>query len=86
MDVNATHHIDCGKNSGCLKIFYNSSDGVQIKRDCFLLKVPDLCYTKENGLKYCWCMWEDFCNSSNCVNFNVFILTVVPMMNKFKVL
>ena len=33
-------------------------------RGCFVLKVPDRCYTATNGLSYCWCSTKDLCNSA----------------------
>ena len=33
-------------------------------RGCFVLKVPDRCYTAKNGLSYCWCSTKDLCNSA----------------------
>ena len=35
-----------------------------IVRGCFVLKVPDRCYTAKNGLSYCWCSTKDLCNSA----------------------
>ena len=35
-----------------------------LKRDCFVLRVPDRCFEADNNLTYCWCMWNDFCNHS----------------------
>lgn len=34
-----------------------------IRRGCFVLAVPDRCYTANNGLSYCWCSQKDLCNS-----------------------
>ncbi|CAB4062181.1 E4.6.1.1 [Lepeophtheirus salmonis] len=31
-------------------------------RGCFVLAVPDRCYTAKSGLSYCWCSTKDLCN------------------------
>ena len=33
-----------------------------LRRGCFVLAVPDRCYTAQNGLSYCWCSQKDLCN------------------------
>ena len=33
-----------------------------LRRGCFVLAVPDRCYTANNGLTYCWCSTKDLCN------------------------
>ena len=35
-----------------------------LRRGCFVLAVPDRCYTAQNGLSYCWCSQKDLCNSA----------------------
>ena len=35
-----------------------------VLRGCFVLKVPDRCYSAKNGLSYCWCSTKDLCNSA----------------------
>ena len=35
-----------------------------LMRGCFVLKVPDHCYTAKNGLSYCWCSQKDLCNAA----------------------
>merc|ERR1719481_603484 len=62
---------DCGVNSGCVKIYKKSPEfdvytgefipehrrgpDVQLFRGCFLLPIPDTCFTSSTGLSYCWC-------------------------------
>ena len=40
-------------------------------RGCFVLKVPDRCYTAKNGLSYCWCSTKDLCNSASSLKMNL---------------
>ena len=40
-------------------------------RGCFVLKVPDRCYTAKNGLSYCWCSTKDLCNSATSLKMNL---------------
>ena len=40
-------------------------------RGCFVLKVPDRCYTAKNGLSYCWCSTKDLCNSATSLKLNL---------------
>ena len=58
--------IECGFSSGCVKIFISKANHNQvIRRDCFVLAVPDRCYEAKNGLSYCWCSKKDLCNLAN---------------------
>ena len=41
-----------------------------LRRGCFVLAVPDRCYTAQNGLSYCWCSQKDLCNSSPSLHQN----------------
>ena len=40
-------------------------------RGCFVLKVPDRCYTANNGLSYCWCSTKDLCNSATSLKMTL---------------
>ena len=40
-------------------------------RGCFVLKVPDRCYTAKNGLSYCWCSTKDLCNSATSLKLSL---------------
>ena len=40
-------------------------------RGCFVLKVPDRCYTANNGLSYCWCSTKDLCNSATSLKMSL---------------
>jgi hypothetical protein len=40
-------------------------------RGCFVLKVPDRCYTAKNGLSYCWCSTKDLCNSATSLKIGL---------------
>ena len=59
--------VECGFSSGCVKIFISrANQPIQvIRRDCFVLAVPDRCYQATNGLSYCWCSKKDLCNLAN---------------------
>lgn len=59
--------VECGFSSGCVKIFISrANQPIQvIRRDCFVLAVPDRCYQATNGLSYCWCSKKDLCNIAN---------------------
>jgi hypothetical protein len=35
-----------------------------LRRSCFVLAVPDRCYTANNGISYCWCSQKDLCNDA----------------------
>ncbi len=35
-----------------------------LRRGCFVIAVPDRCYTAKNGLSYCWCSQKDLCNEA----------------------
>ena len=39
-------------------------DNPILLRGCFVLAVPDRCYTANNGLTYCWCSTKDLCNTA----------------------
>jgi len=50
-----------------------------LRRGCFVLAVPDRCYTAKNGISYCWCSGKDLCNSARsnyCFQFipNFFLI------------
>lgn len=40
-----------------------------LRRGCFVLAVPDRCYTAINGLSYCWCSQKDLCNLASTIGF-----------------
>ena len=35
-----------------------------LRRGCFVIAVPDRCYTAKSGLSYCWCSQKDLCNEA----------------------
>ena len=53
-----------------------------LRRGCFVLAVPDRCYTAQNGLSYCWCSQKDLCNSGFRLSLSrplLFIVTGLVM-------
>ena len=56
---------------------------------CFVLAVPDRCYTAKNGISYCWCSGKDLCNSARsnyCFQFipNFFLILLFWIIVLFR--
>ncbi|XP_023341577.1 uncharacterized protein LOC111711442 [Eurytemora carolleeae] len=80
LEANKANSVECGMNTGCLKI-YKKAQGfdeenkfiplekrgtdIELFRGCFLVSVPDTCYESSTSkLSYCWCSHRDLCNNT----------------------
>jgi len=52
-----------GEGGGSQALPEKYLDNPILLRGCFVLAVPDRCYTANNGLTYCWCSTKDLCTS-----------------------
>lgn len=54
-----------------------------LRRGCFVLAVPDRCYTAQNGLSYCWCSQKDLCNSGFQITSSIGMAAIAAAFNVF---